>query len=186
MGHGELWSAQMLAAVVRKVATPSVTSFVSCVLSMFSHIRFIQYLLLCDIFFPILQNGVDCNWMDTRKVLIVTPTSSNQVDPDYVESGKRLEKWYSENPSKTIIATGFIASTSQDIPTTLKRDGSDFSAAIMGALFKARQVTIWTDVDGVYSADPRKGFCLSHLLAILIARNISRFHSSYVENFQAM
>ena len=95
--------------------------------------------------------------MDTRKVLIVTPTGSNQVDPDYLESGKRLEKWYSENPSKTIIATGFIASTPQDIPTTLKRDGSDFSAAIMGALFRAGQVTIWTDVDGVYSADPRKG-----------------------------
>lgn len=95
--------------------------------------------------------------MDTRKVLIVNPTGSNQVDPDYLESGKRLEKWYSESPSETIIATGFIASTPQDIPTTLKRDGSDFSAAIMGALFKAHQVTIWTDVDGVYSADPRKG-----------------------------
>ncbi|KAL3513344.1 hypothetical protein ACH5RR_026061 [Cinchona calisaya] len=119
VGHGELWSAQLLAAAVRKI-------------------------------------GMDSNWMDTRKVLVVTPTSSDQVDPDYLESGKRLEKWYSENPSKTIIATGFIASTPQDIPTTLKRDGSDFSAAIMGALFRARQVTIWTDVDGVYSADPRK------------------------------
>uniref|UniRef100_A0A6N2MNB6 ACT domain-containing protein n=1 Tax=Salix viminalis TaxID=40686 RepID=A0A6N2MNB6_SALVM len=38
----------------------------------------------------------------------------------------------------------------------MKRDGSDFSAAIMGSLLRARQVTIWTDVDGVYSADPRK------------------------------
>lgn len=95
--------------------------------------------------------------MDTREVLIVNPTSSNQVDPDYLTSGERLEKWYSMNPSMTIIATGFIASTPQDIPTTLKRDGSDFSAAIMGALLKAHQVTIWTDVDGVYSADPRKG-----------------------------
>lgn len=101
--------------------------------------------------------------MDTREVLVVNPTSSNQVDPDYLKSGERLEKWYSKNPSMTIIATGFIASTPQDIPTTLKRDGSDFSAAIMGALFKARQVTIWTDVDGVYSADPRKG--LSSLIA---------------------
>ncbi|PRQ22523.1 putative homoserine dehydrogenase, Aspartate kinase [Rosa chinensis] len=119
VGHGELWSAQLLAAVVRK-------------------------------------NGVDCKWMDTREVLIVNPTGSDQVDPDFEKSEKRLEKWYSRNPSKTIIATGFIASTPQDIPTTLKRDGSDFSAAIMGALFKAGQVTIWTDVDGVYSADPRK------------------------------
>ncbi|OVA10217.1 Aspartate/glutamate/uridylate kinase [Macleaya cordata] len=100
--------------------------------------------------------GVDCNWMDTREVIIVNLTSANQVDPDFSESEKRLEEWYSKNPSKTIIATGFIASTPQNIPTTLKRDGSDFSAAIMGALLRARRVTIWTDVDGVYSADPRK------------------------------
>ncbi|GMP47453.1 hypothetical protein CsSME_00015179 [Camellia sinensis var. sinensis] len=120
VGHGELWSAQMLASLVRKVS------------------------------------GMDCNWMDTREVLIVNPSGSNQVDPDYLESEKRLEKWFLQNPSKTVIATGFIASTPQNIPTTLKSDGSDFSAAIMGALFRARQVTIWTDVDGVCSADPRK------------------------------
>lgn len=95
--------------------------------------------------------------MDTREVLVVNPTSSNQVDPDYLASEERLDQWYSKNPSKTIIATGFIASTPQNISTTLKRDGSDFSAAIMGSLVRARQVTIWTDVDGVYSADPRKG-----------------------------
>ncbi|GAA0171667.1 hypothetical protein LIER_25647 [Lithospermum erythrorhizon] len=119
VGHGELWSAQMLAALVRK-------------------------------------SGRNCKWMDTREVLVVNPVSSNQVDPDFPESEKRLEDWYSRNPAEIIIATGFIASTPQNIPTTLKRDGSDFSAAIMGALVKARQVTIWTDVDGVYSADPRK------------------------------
>ncbi|KAL2497494.1 Bifunctional aspartokinase/homoserine dehydrogenase 1 [Abeliophyllum distichum] len=119
VGHGELWSAQLLSSVIRK-------------------------------------NGLGSNCMDTREVLVVNPTSTNQVDPDYLESGKRLEKWYSENPSNIIVATGFIATTPQNIPTTLKRDGSDFSAAIMGALFGARQVTIWTDVDGVYSADPRK------------------------------
>nr|VDD48962.1 unnamed protein product [Brassica oleracea] len=102
------------------------------------------------------KTGLECKWMDTRDVLIVNPTSSNQVDPDFGESEKRLDKWFSLNPSKIIIATGFIASTPQNIPTTLKRDGSDFSAAIIGAILRARQVTIWTDVDGVYSADPRK------------------------------
>ncbi|XP_074282325.1 bifunctional aspartokinase/homoserine dehydrogenase 2, chloroplastic-like [Silene latifolia] len=119
VGHGELWSAQMLSLVIKKKCS-------------------------------------DCSWMDTRDVLVVNPTGSNQVDPDYVESERRLDKWFAHNPSKIIVATGFIASTPQNIPTTLKRDGSDFSAAIMGALFRARQVTIWTDVDGVYSADPRK------------------------------
>ena len=54
------------------------------------------------------------------------------------------------------VITGFIASTPEGIPTTLKRNGSDFSATIFGALLRAKTVTIWTDVDGVYSADPRK------------------------------
>ncbi|KAK4490002.1 hypothetical protein RD792_000656 [Penstemon davidsonii] len=119
VGHGELWSAELLSAVVRK-------------------------------------SGIECKCMDTREVLVVNPTSSNLVDPDYLESSLRLEKWYSKNSSDTIVATGFIATTPQNVPTTLKRDGSDFSAAILSALLRARQVTIWTDVDGVYSADPRK------------------------------
>lgn len=116
--------------------------------------------------------------MDTRDVLIVNPTSSNQVDPDYLESGQRLAKWYSQNPCGTIIATGFIASTPENIPTTLKRDGSDFSAAIMGALFRACQVTIWTDVDGVYSADPRKGPFYSYGCAVTFKQYYSIYFSS--------
>lgn len=50
--------------------------------------------------------------------------------------------------------------------TTLKRNGSDYSATTIGALFQASQITIWTDVDGVYSADPRKvpeAVCLASL-----------------------
>lgn len=118
-----------------------------------------------------MQYGKPCCWMDTRDVLVVTPTSSNQVDPDYAESERRLEEWFAHQRADIIIATGFIASTPQNIPTTLKRDGSDFSAAILGALIRARQVTIWTDVDGVFSADPRKGLtpsyiCISFLLCL--------------------
>ncbi|KAG0461629.1 hypothetical protein HPP92_021926 [Vanilla planifolia] len=119
VGHGELWSAQMLAYVIKK-------------------------------------NGRPCSWMDTREVLIVNPTNSNQVDPDYVESKKRLKKWFARQPPDTIIATGFCCQYSPEYPTTLKRDGSDFSAAILGSLVRAPKVTIWTDVDGVFSADPRK------------------------------
>ena len=88
-----------------------------------------------------LQKGLPCVWMDARDVLVVTPTSKQHVDPDYEASEVKLYKWYQRFPSDTIIATGFIAST----------------PAIMGALFQAAKVTIWTDVDGVYSADPRKG-----------------------------
>jgi hypothetical protein len=54
------------------------------------------------------------------------------------------------------VMTGFIAETHKGTPTTLKRNGSDYSATIIGNLLTAKNITIWTDVDGVYSADPRK------------------------------
>lgn len=53
------------------------------------------------------------------------------------------------------IVTGFIASTAGGLTTTLGRGGSDFTAAILGQALAAKEVWIWTDVDGVMSADPR-------------------------------
>ena len=53
------------------------------------------------------------------------------------------------------VVTGFIAATAEGIPTTLGRGGSDYSAAILGVALKAEEVWIWTDVDGVMTADPR-------------------------------
>jgi len=56
----------------------------------------------------------------------------------------------------TLIITGFIASDQRGVQTTLGRNGSDFSASIFGALLDAAEIHIWTDVDGVLSADPRR------------------------------
>jgi aspartokinase/homoserine dehydrogenase 1 len=53
------------------------------------------------------------------------------------------------------VITGFVAATSEGIPTVLGRGGSDYSAAILGAALDADEVQIWTDVDGVLTADPR-------------------------------
>ncbi|GAB4270601.1 MAG: aspartate kinase [Candidatus Promineifilaceae bacterium] len=53
------------------------------------------------------------------------------------------------------IITGFIGATTQGIPTTLGRGGSDYTAAILGEVLHADEVWIWTDVDGVMTADPR-------------------------------
>lgn len=53
------------------------------------------------------------------------------------------------------VVTGFIGATAGGVMTTLGRGGSDFSAAILGQALPAREVWIWTDVDGVMSADPR-------------------------------
>src|SRR5580692_11235350 len=53
------------------------------------------------------------------------------------------------------VVTGYIAATAKGIPTTLGRGGSDYSATILGAALDAREVIIWTDVNGVLTADPR-------------------------------
>ena len=54
------------------------------------------------------------------------------------------------------VITGYVASNTHGVATTLQRDGSDYSAAIMGRLLESCNITIWTDVDGVLSADPRR------------------------------
>ena len=56
---------------------------------------------------------------------------------------------------KVPVVTGFIASDVEGLHTTLGRNGSDFSASIVAALLGAESISIWTDVDGVMSADPR-------------------------------
>ena len=55
-----------------------------------------------------------------------------------------------------VVITGYIASTREGLPATLGRNGSDYSASIVAALLGAAEVNIWTDVDGVMSADPRR------------------------------
>ncbi len=56
---------------------------------------------------------------------------------------------------RRLIITGFIARDAKGMQTTLGRNGSDFSGSIFGALLDAEEIHIWTDVDGVLSADPR-------------------------------
>ena len=54
------------------------------------------------------------------------------------------------------IITGYVAINTDGVAVTLKRDGSDYSAAIVGKILRANSISIWTDVDGVLSADPRR------------------------------
>lgn len=75
---------------------------------------------------------------------------------DWLKSKKALEAFLKDNPFDQLIITGFIASTLDGKRTTLGRNGSDFSAAIFAKLFNAHSLYIWTDVDGIYSADPNR------------------------------
>ncbi|MEZ4393827.1 MAG: bifunctional aspartate kinase/homoserine dehydrogenase I [Polyangiales bacterium] len=94
-------------------------------------------------------------WLDAREVLVVRPAESGPR-VEWPESEARMRAWREANPCELLVVTGFIASTPEGVPTTLKRNGSDFSGSIFGALLDAAEVVIWTDVDGVLSADPRR------------------------------
>jgi len=100
--------------------------------------------------------GYSSTWLDARQVLVVEP-NSNKVVIDWQLSQEKLKTWQLDHANaKFLIVTGYIAATHDGVATTLKRNGSDFSASIFAALLGADSVTIWTDVDGVYSADPRR------------------------------
>ena len=55
-----------------------------------------------------------------------------------------------------VVVTGFVASLASGTPTTLKRSGSDYSATIFARLMSASSITMWKNVNGVYTADPRR------------------------------
>lgn len=96
------------------------------------------------------------NWLDAREVLVVEP-NTNTVTVDWELSKHKLTFWQAQRPeAKFLVVTGYIAATHDGVATTLKRNGSDLSASIFGALLGANPVTIWTDVEGVFSADPRR------------------------------
>jgi aspartokinase/homoserine dehydrogenase 1 len=108
----------------------------------------------------LVAEGHDAAWLDAREVLVVSsaqsPASESGPRIDWALSEKRLGDWRTAHPAKLAVITGFIAATREGVPTTLKRNGSDFSGSIFGALFGAEEIVIWTDVDGVLSADPRR------------------------------
>ncbi|GAB3048545.1 bifunctional aspartate kinase/homoserine dehydrogenase I [Stenotrophomonas tumulicola] len=101
-----------------------------------------------------IASGVECATLDARDVLVVEHGELG-VNVDWEASARGLEAWRQLNPQARVVATGFIARDRQGRVTTLGRNGSDYSGAIFAALFNAEELQIWTDVDGVLSADPR-------------------------------
>lgn len=98
--------------------------------------------------------GIASSWVDARTLLIVEH-GDVAVNVDWERTRSRTSEWLKTLKTDWVVITGFIASTCEGVPTTLRRNGSDFSASIVGKLLNARVITIWTDVDGVLSADPK-------------------------------
>jgi aspartokinase/homoserine dehydrogenase 1 len=94
-------------------------------------------------------------WIDTRDVITVHQT---ELGPSVLwdVSRKKFADIVPESFAGIAVVTGFIAADEQGLQTTLGRNGSDYSASIFAALSGASELSIWTDVDGVMSADPRR------------------------------
>ncbi len=98
-------------------------------------------------------NGRPAKWLDAREVLRVEPGELGVV-VDWEASGKRLKQRLKDDSAPVRVITGYIARDGRGLQMTLGRNGSDFSASIFSALLEAESLTIWTDVEGVMSADP--------------------------------
>ncbi|HXS26275.1 MAG TPA: bifunctional aspartate kinase/homoserine dehydrogenase I [Steroidobacteraceae bacterium] len=94
-------------------------------------------------------------WLDARRVIVV---EWGRLGPAILweESARNIARLIDRDFRGTLVVTGFIAANRRGVQTTLGRNGSDFSASIFGALLQAAEIHIWTDVDGVLSADPRR------------------------------
>ncbi|MEO6172776.1 MAG: bifunctional aspartate kinase/homoserine dehydrogenase I [Arenimonas sp.] len=103
----------------------------------------------------LLSIGEQADYLDARKVLVIHDDNHLGIDVDWSASSENLNAWRSQYQAKRIIITGFIASDADGKARVLGRNGSDWSGAIFAKLFSADELTIWTDVDGVLSADPR-------------------------------
>jgi aspartokinase/homoserine dehydrogenase 1 len=102
------------------------------------------------------QLGVRCTPMDAMEV-VVTDSYHGGAEPLMELTRERCEARLRPLLKDGIVpvVTGFIGATAQGALTTLGRGGSDYSATILGAALAAAEVIIWTDVDGVLTADPR-------------------------------
>lgn len=100
------------------------------------------------------DSGIENKWMDIRDSL-KSNNAFREARIDWKLSGQLTKKNFHFKDVPIYITQGFIASTINDLTTTLGREGSDFTAAILAHILDAEHVTIWKDVPGVLNADPK-------------------------------
>lgn len=102
--------------------------------------------------------GIKHQWADARD-LIRTNNVYRRAEIDWEATAKqthnRLDKYFQNEPNGIALTQGFIGGTSENFTSTLGREGSDYSAAILACVMEAEEVVIWKDVEGMYNADPK-------------------------------
>ncbi|NOI22455.1 bifunctional aspartate kinase/homoserine dehydrogenase II [Vibrio mediterranei] len=137
LGHGEVWSSRLLAALLRQSDLPAVAQ-------------------------------------DARAFL--RAEFGTQPEVDRAKSYALIKDVLAQHAHHRIVITGFMAQSDEGETVLLGRNGSDYSATVIGALAEVSCVTIWSDVAGVYSADPRvvSDACLLPLLRLDEASELAR------------
>ena len=137
LGHGEVWSSRLLAA------------------------------LLC-------QHDLQAVAQDAREFL--RAEAGTQPEVDRSRSYALIKEVLAQHSHCRVVITGFMAQNNEGETVLLGRNGSDYSATVIGALAEVDRVTIWSDVAGVYSADPRlvSDACLLPLLRLDEASELAR------------
>lgn len=100
------------------------------------------------------MSGVPTRWMDIRKSL-KTDNCWREARVDWELSSQLVNEHFQFNGERILITQGFLGSTINDQSTSLGREGSDYTAAILAYILKTESVTIWKDVPGVLNADPK-------------------------------
>lgn len=104
--------------------------------------------------FILKEKGVNTEYIDARNI-VRTNSYYGFAEVDFTTTNQNIVNNLSDQ-SVVYCVTGFIGSDENDVTTTLGRGGSDYTASILGAALNAEVIEIWTDVNGMMTADPRK------------------------------
>lgn len=111
------------------------------------------------------KNELDAGYKDSRE-LIITSNSFENAQVNFKLTEKNCQDFFKNNNNQVTLLPGFIANTENGQSTTLGRGGSDYSAAIYAAALNAEELQIWTDVSGMYTANPsvvKQAFPIPHI-----------------------
>lgn len=125
--------------------------------------------------------GHEAHYIDASKSFIITNDNHGAADVDFDATYQAVEARI-KPLNGVMVITGFVASTADGRPTTLGRNGSDYTASLVGAAIRADAVEIWKDVDGVLTADPRfvKGTLVLDEISMEEAMEMSYFGAKVI------
>lgn len=103
----------------------------------------------------LLKKGLSVEWWNMPKLLRTDDTWREAKVDNAVSAATIKAGWERPNRPQVVVTQGFIGGTADGKRTTLGREGSDYTAALMGNYLDAESVTIWKDVPGILNADPR-------------------------------